>query len=104
MDKGKFLELYRQGLTDTQIAERLDYTSNYMGTIRRKMGLPINGAGVRQLPRDEERERRQLWAQGMSDYQIAKMLHISRTCVTRWRKRRGLCAHCARGRRSVSKK
>lgn len=49
------------------------------------------------LPQEEEKERRKLYDQGLTDQEIAESLYLSKHAVYNWRRRRGLPANSTQG-------
>ena len=84
---GQIKELYGQGLSDRQIAERLGLSPATVAMYRRMLGLPT----ARERKRKELMERvRELHAQGLSDFQIASRLGICYETVRTYRRLLGI--------------
>jgi len=84
VEEERRLSLYREGLSDREIARRLGLTHSAIRYWRLSRGLPTNP----RLALEEERLR--LYQEGLSDGEIAKRLGCPRSTIQGWRQRRGL--------------
>lgn len=92
----KVIELWRQGLYDTEIAKALDTTSSRVSRIRSKYNLAVNYA-----PRYKKLDTKklfELWESGKKDGEIAEVLGCHHTTVRRTRDRLGLPSQCRRNK------
>ena len=89
------LALYRQGLSDSEIARRVGVSRCSIAQWRRRRGLAPNFP-PRVLTREEEEKRLALYLSGYSDREIANRLGRSKHCIAQWRIKRGLPAHSGR--------
>jgi len=87
LDTDKALELYQQGMTDPQIAQRVGVDKTTVWRWRINNRLPCNDY-ARKGPDYSETER--LYRQGLSDGEIAKAVNKSTGAIWKWRQRRGL--------------
>jgi hypothetical protein len=94
LDRDVVAQLVRKGLTDRQIAERLDANLGSVGDARRDVGLPANTPPrTLRTPRPSrvpEDRLRELHAAGLLDPAIAAELGVSPNAVHDARKRLGL--------------
>lgn len=102
------LELHRQGLTDGEIAERVNRKRQTIMKWRARLGLPVNrarrrSAGSIYLRPEEEAKRKRLYDEGLSDIEIANKTGVSRTAIRSWRSRRSIPANLGKGSRSSLK-
>lgn len=86
------LLLWKEGLTDREIAEKVGKSVFTIRHWRQKLGLPSN-ANTRQLTEEEEEERFLLWEMGMNDREIGEIVGRKPDAISRWRKSRGLPAN-----------
>lgn len=87
LDSKKAMELYREGLNDSEIARRLDVSDNSVHLWRRRNGLASHCVRVAE---NEETRRRSLWGQGLSDAEIGEAVGVHRKAISAWRHVRGL--------------
>lgn len=78
------LKLYKQGLNDSAIADKLGLSQSAVSAWRRKKGLPIN-----KRKRTLRDNRVELYKQGLTDKEIAAKIGISTGAISIWRRRRG---------------
>ena len=52
---------------------------------------------MKYLSEEEEKERLDLYNQGMSDAQIAKRVYVEKNAIQHWRTRRGLSPNAPKG-------
>lgn len=89
-DERQAWELYKQGLTDTQIAEAVGTTSHTIGNWRQRKNL-VSNVVRREANYDWDREEaRRLYDRGMIDKEIAKAVDVSPSIIWKWRQREGL--------------
>lgn len=81
-------ELYKAGLTDSEIAERLGLTTGCVASWRQKRRLPANAK--QGPPRESFPERMELYKAGLTDREIADKLHLPIATVCSWRMSRDL--------------
>jgi len=83
------MELYNQGLNDTEIGESLGFSSSSISGFRRNLGLLGN------LRRVENYKSRfmELYGNGLSDGEIGKAMGFLRQTIGRFRRSLGLPAH-----------
>lgn len=83
------MTLYKQGLSDKKIGERLFLTYGAIASWRQKLGLPGN---MRKQKADKKRmeERMKLYEQGLSDKEIADKQGYSRVSIASWRRSKNL--------------
>lgn len=87
-DYGDRERMYRQGMTDSEIARTLGKTPGAVYSWRTLRGYPPNPAA---RPRPEaEVVREALWEKGMTDGEIAEAQGVCRDTVKSWRYRYGL--------------
>jgi DNA-binding NarL/FixJ family response regulator len=84
-----FMELYYQGLNDTEIGEELGFTSSAISTFRRQLRLPDN---LRRVKKHTSRFM-ELYEKGLSDGDIGKALGFPRQSVGDFRRRHNLPAN-----------
>ena len=96
MEHERRLHLYRQGLNDREIAERLYLTPEAITIWRRASKLPAHNQHRKVTP-EMEAEMRRLHREGANDMQIARALGMPKPTVAAWRRRNGLTAKAARG-------
>lgn len=87
-----------QGCTRKEIGKRKDKNHEIMNRIvtekiARKKYKRRKDKGIRKLDREEELRRLRAWEAGLSDYEIAQKLGISRSTVKQWRNTRGYKAN-----------
>ena len=92
----KRLALYRQGLNDREISERLYVSSNAITNWRARNDLPANNPRHMITPQMDA-EMRRLYSERASDGQIARKTGMPKPTVTTWRRRNGLKANFERG-------
>jgi hypothetical protein len=91
MDADTFMQLYSNGLTDTEIAQRMDLRVSRICKFRHKLGLPsVTGKG-RKAKHDNL--RMELYRRGFNDSQIAQKIGVPVSTILSWRKQRGLTVH-----------
>lgn len=90
------MRLYRQGMTDEEIARKVGTVRSGIAQWRIKRGLPINKTEVRQVSPERQKilaKRLELYKQGLCDEEIADQLGCHTTTIFRWRKSFGLEAN-----------
>jgi|GEM_PF-4699608 len=92
------LELYQQGLSDKEIAERLGDTYIAIGQWRFSRSLPSNGRQYQRLSPEEHEARMLLYRQGLNDREIAKALGVRYQTIAGWRYIHHLSANVSQGR------
>ena len=93
------LALYRDGLNDREIAEKLYLTASAITYWRHINGLSPNDHR-RKITAAMEQELFRLYQNGGSDGQIAKAVNLSKGTILSWRQRRGLAANFKQGERA----
>lgn len=86
----KRLELYKQGLNDQQIADKLMYSKSEIFRWRTTRGLSPNGSTINFLPVEKDRQRTELFNQGLTDKEITDKVGLKECAIKRWRKNKGL--------------
>lgn|GEM_PF-1695043 len=88
----ELLTLYKQGLNDFEIAEKIGVTNNAIYYWRKQNDLPANvGRGRHSNPKKIDREKLQaLHDQGYTDKEIGAALHCSPMTVLNWRRQNHL--------------
>lgn len=81
------LKLYRQGLSDYEIAKTIGISPQSIQTWRKRNNLSPNG---KKLSKDKEKQRHKLYQQGLDDSQIAEIVGITREGIKCWRKKNNL--------------
>lgn len=90
LDEDRAMELYRQGLSDRDIAGRLGMSPGGVHNWRKRNGLPVIAPQKR--IDDHEDQVMELYQQGLTDSAIGEAVGFSATIVRRWRIRHGLPA------------
>lgn len=85
MSKYNRLELYRQGLNDSAIAELEGVSQSAVSAWRRRLGLPPN-----KKKRTLKDKRHELYIKGLTDQEIADILGVTKNAITIWRYRHRL--------------
>ncbi len=91
-ENAKRLELYKFGMSDRDIAERVGSTRVAIFVWRRRRGLPAHKNRSR-ISRREQAERMSLYKMGWSDHRIARARGTKKNAIFCWRRRNGLTAH-----------
>lgn len=87
-EKPSMMELYKSGLNDVEIGEKLGITRYYVLTWRKGLGLSPNASfGGSTLPRINYLELLKLYRSGLSDKELASTTKHSLTAIANWRKR-----------------
>lgn len=94
MDLEELRRLHAEGLSDSEIAERLGSGRAWVAELRLRMHLPAN----RHMPNDKERQARyqkmmELYQMGLNDAEIARAVFVLTPSVCSWRKKNGLPAN-----------
>lgn len=97
-EQEKRFELYNQGLTDHQIGKLVFVTPSAIYHWRKKNNLKVNRISKakeeRRLRKEKaellEKERINLYNQGLKDVEIAHLLNRNASTISRWRKKMGL--------------
>ena len=79
----RFAELYREGLMDTEIAERLGVTKLVVFRWRKQNNLPCNR--YRNKTKNDYDKVSELYRAGLGDKEIAERVGICERSVQRWR-------------------
>jgi len=97
-EERKRLKLYNQGLNDVEMAAELNVGRHAVRGWRKRRGLPANvGPGeTGSIPEEEHKERLKYYNQGLSDREIGKKVHLSKTGIAYWRETHGLPANISR--------
>lgn len=87
------MELYRQGLSDQKLADRIGSTKWKVWSWRKENNLPPNrqkckGHAIAKVAKDsaEHKKRMELYQQGLVDRQIAEKVGGSQTTIGAWRR------------------
>lgn len=96
MEHERRLHLYRQGLNDREIAERLYLTPEAITHWRKTHELPAHSPR-RWITPEMAEEMARMHREGASDGQIAKQMNMPKPTVAAWRIRNGLKANFTRG-------
>ena len=99
MPWAKIEPLYTLGLSDAQIAAKLETDRGIVARRRREQGLPVNGVHNRPKGVDHAKATR-LYENGLSDRKIAAAIGVSASSICRWRIACGLSANHVEGRRA----
>lgn len=98
-------EMYELGMRDDAIAAELGLNINYVGTLRRSLGLPTHPLPRERKPKRPKSQRidwrpevARLHGEGLPDRLISEQTGISRTHVGTLRRELGLAAHLETGR------
>jgi len=86
-------QLYNQGLSDREIAQRVGITASVVGEWRKRRHLPINSLRGRNTDQEMYERRLKLYNQKLTDKQIADLEGVSEQAIRTWRKVHGLPAH-----------
>lgn len=89
-------KLYGEGLSDREIADEVGEAKRVICSWRKTRGLPANRKVGRSLRLKEEKKRRRLYEDGLSDSEIAERVGVTRKAIGSWRRRRGLVANSAK--------
>ena len=89
IDTDAIIRLYETGLSDRQIAQKLDYSVSSVSKWRRKFGLPPHGV----RPVVDFQSAMELYKAGWSDNRIARVLGTSKATISGWRHRNYLPAN-----------
>lgn len=91
-------KLHEQGKSDSEIAEVMGCYASVVRLWRKRSNLPINIKPRKKKvgkPRFDWDKGRELYDQGMSDGQVAKILGCNKNSVQKWRERNHLPANRA---------
>jgi transcriptional regulator len=80
------MEMYKQGLTDREIADQVGMAQESVSYWRRRNGLPRNAARW-------DSQRMSLYNQGMTDREIGRQTGQRATTICNWRAARKLPAN-----------
>lgn len=86
------MELYRAGLSDREMAEKLFLSQVTIQYWRKKHNLPRNSRR-RGVTQDEADRMMELYRKGLSDKKIARQVGRAACTVGNWRARNGLKPH-----------
>jgi len=78
----KFLEMYKNGMTDREIAKKLGVVESCINKLRSDLDLPSQ----MQIRLSKKSKFLPLYNQGLTDTQIATMLKVSAFTVGDWRR------------------
>ncbi len=87
----KRLKLYKKGLVDRKIAEKVNISIDGIYQWRKRNNLPANEK--HKLTQNEFQKRIKLYNKGLTDNEIAKEVNISKKAVAVWRKRNNLSSN-----------
>lgn len=96
----KIMELYQQGMTDSEIARVVGVSRQTVTRYRNRNGLKANYTSLLQ----RKNQVPALWEQGLTDEEMAVVLGVSRYTVGEWRKKYGLPANRRVGNKIVNHK
>ena len=87
--------LAREGKTDREIVEAVGLARCTVGKARREAGIEVNRDtnNRHKLPEHENLRRMKCYEKGMSDYEIAETLGLTKQAISDWRSRKGLSPH-----------
>ncbi len=88
-----FMPLYREGLSDAEIARRLFWSTGVVRHWRNDNGLPANKPRPPQKNHADAEAMWSLYKSGLPDKEIAEQLGVSSNYVRDWRFRQGLRAN-----------
>lgn len=94
IDSERCMALYRDGLSDADIAKVFGVKPSSVCRWREVRGLPSMHPNRRKATDEQYLE---LYAKGLSDYAVAKELGVSATSARSWRNRRGMPPNHPRG-------
>lgn len=86
----KYMELYKQGLSDVQLGKQMGISGTSIGSWRRKHGLPANAEKKQALSQLQRDKIVQLNKEGFSDKEISIILGIHNSTVCRYREKMGI--------------
>lgn len=86
------MELYRAGLSDREMGDRLFLSRATIHYWRKKHNLPSNSR-QRRITQAEADRMMELYQQGLSDKKIARQVGRAACTVGNWRARNGLKPH-----------
>lgn len=86
------MDLYRAGLSDREMAEKLFLSRATIHYWRKKHNLPSNSR-QRRITQGESDRMMELYRQGLSDKKIARQVGRAACTVGNWRARNGLKPH-----------
>lgn len=92
----KRMELYNQGLNDTEMSRRLYISPESVRYWRKINNLESNNPN-RKATEEVQKKMLELWKEGLSDGQIAKKLGLSKWPVKDWRKKNHIPANFRAG-------
>lgn len=93
----KRLELYHQGLTDREIADKLFYSPGAIAQWRWKLNLPPHNNPVKKLTKEQHEKRMKLYNLGYGDKRIAKICKVTKSAIAQWRYKNGLKSNMKKG-------
>jgi len=86
-------ELYREGLSDPEIAKAVGCDFRTIREWRIRRGYKSNVPAVERTSVDEHARRDELWNAGLTDRQISEASGATLGTIKAWRRRRGHTAH-----------
>jgi len=90
-DDARRRELYSYGLSDREIAERVDVSRAAIKSWRRSRMLPANKSNASpKLSKSEQRRRMQFYRRGYCDFTLAQIFNLTKAGVVTWREASGL--------------
>ncbi len=112
-EEKKRLDLYNQGMSDAEIANRVYVIKSVICNWRTRRGLPPNAPKgfqkgnkygcMGRLSEVKENKRCMLLCRGLNDAQIARIVGVDNSTISQWRRSRGLPSNRKWTRRSKSK-
>ena len=110
-EEKKRLDLYNQGMSDEEIAERVYVIKSVICNWRKRRGLPPNALKgfqkgnkygcMSRLSEVKENKRLELYNIGLNDAQIARIVGVDNSTISQWRRSRGLPSNRKWTRRKV---
>lgn len=99
-EEKKRLDLYNQGMSDAEIANRVYVIKSVICNWRTRRGLPPNAPKgfqkenkygcMGRLSEVKENKRCMLLCRGLNDAQIARIVCVDNSTISQWRRSRGL--------------
>jgi len=87
-EENKRLELYKQGLSDGEIAKKLGISQSTIADWRKARGLKPNIPPI--TKKTTHKQKLELYNMGFTDTEIAKILNLNPSYVSAWRRKNNL--------------
>ena len=110
-EEKKRLDLYNQGMSDAEIANRVYVTKSVICNWRTRRGLSPNAPKgfqkgnkygcMGRLSEVKENKRCMLLCRGLNDAQIARIVGVDNSTISQWRRSRGLPSNRKWTRRKI---